>query len=140
MKHQTIEQLQIVAAVDQDYPRQAMSRSERLERWAELLECEPERLLVALSGTEYTPTEARNVMRVVDSPITVAFEDLDLRADGLTGDSYGEAKRFFEVTDRQLHDIVCHCHFGKTIRAASAARRVRAAIGIFARIRNAFIG
>ena len=34
----TIEQLQIVAEIDKAYPRQAMSRSERLERWAELLE------------------------------------------------------------------------------------------------------
>ena len=48
MKHQTLEQLQIVAEIHQAYLRQPMSRSERLERWAELLERNPDRRLSTL--------------------------------------------------------------------------------------------
>ena len=99
MKHHALEQLQIVAEVDQDYPRQTMSRSERLERWAELLEQNPDRRLSTLHQTEYQPARERAAMRSDGSPISVAFEDPVLRAAGLENDSYGEAKRFFELTD-----------------------------------------
>jgi hypothetical protein len=145
MKHQTIEQLQIVAEIDQAYSRQAMSRSERLERWAELLERNPDRRLSTLHQTEYQPVRARGAMRGDGSPISVAFEDPVLRAAGLENDNYGEAKRFFELTDRQLHEIICYCHFGATVSAATAARHIRVAIagrqpGMFARMREAFVG
>lgn len=145
MKHQTIEQLQIVAEIDQAYPRQTMSRGERLERWAELLERNPDRRLSTLPQTEYQPANARAIMRGHDTPISIAFEDPVLRAAGLENDNYGEAKRFFELTDRQLHEIICYCHFGATVNAATAARHIRAAIagrqpGMFARMLEAFVG
>ncbi|WP_192384975.1 hypothetical protein [Mesorhizobium silamurunense] len=145
MKHQTIEQLQIVAEIDQAYPRQAMSRSERLERWAELLERNPDRRLSTLPQTEYQPVRVRAAMRGDGSPISVAFEDPVLRAAGLENDNYGEAKRFFELTDRQLHEIICYCHFGATVTAATAAHHIRAVPtgrqpGMFARLREAFVG
>ena len=145
MKHQTLEQLRIVAEINQDNLRQAMSRSERLERWAELLERNPDRRLSTLHQTEYQPVRARGAMRGDGSPISVAFEDPVLRVAGLESDNYGEAKRFFELTDRQLHEIICYCHFGATVSAVTAARHIRAAIGgkqpgMFARMREAFVG
>jgi hypothetical protein len=145
MEHQTLEQMQIVAEINQDYLRQAMSRSERLERWAELLERNPDRRLSTLHQTEYQPVRARGAMRGDGSPISVAFEDPILRVAGLENDTYAEAKRFFELTDRQLHEIICYCHFGTTVSAVTAARHIRAAIagrqpGIFARMREAFVG
>jgi hypothetical protein len=105
-----------------------MSRNERLEHWAELLESEPDRPLATLHGTEYQAAETRATMRCAQSPISIAFDDPTLRAEGLNNDTYGEAKRFFELSDWQLHEIVCHCHFGATMTAEVAARRVRAAI------------
>ncbi len=144
MKHQTLEHLQVVAEVDQDYPRRAMSRRQRLERWAELLERNPDRRLSTLHQTEYQPTRARATMRGDGSPIAVAFEDPVLRAAGLENDSYGEAKRFFKLTDGQLHEIICYCHFGATVNAATAAHHIRAVVtgrpGIFARLHEAFVG
>lgn len=145
MQHKTLEELQRVAAVHPDRARPAMTRSERLERWAELLEREPERRLSTLPGTEFQRSDARDTMRSLRSPITVAFEDPVLRVKGLTNDSYGEAKRFFEVTDGQLHDIVCYCHYGTTVSAKTAAHGVRAAIsqsgqpGVFARLWEAIV-
>lgn len=134
MKHQSIEQLQAYAAIQPVAAYFPMNRTQRLERWALLLESAPERRLGTLPATEYATREARLSMRASGSPITVAFDDPVFRSLGLADDSYGEARRFFELSDRQLHDIVCYCHFGETVRATSAARRVRAAIGLWPRL------
>jgi hypothetical protein len=143
MKHHALEKLQSVAEVDQDYPHQAMSRDERLERWAQGLEQKPERRLATLHQTEYQPARERTAMRSEGSPISVAFEDSVFRAAGLKDDTYGEAKRFFELSDRQLHKITCYCHFGATVSAAMAAHYIRKAVGrpergVFAWLRNMF--
>ena len=127
MKHQSLEQLRNLGAVETDY-QPAMSRRERLERWAELLEKVPDRQLTTLQETEHQSREIRAMMRADTSPISVAFADPILRAAGLQNDTYGEAKRFFEMTDRQLHNVTCYCHFGMTVRGSEAAYCVRAAI------------
>ena len=83
-------------------------------------------------------------MRDDDTPISVAFADPILRAAGMENDSYGEAKRFFELSDGELHELVCFCHFGERVSAATVARRVRKMAdpqpsGFFAQLR-AFFG
>lgn len=98
---------------------------------------------MALAGTEYATPDVREKMRSTGSPITVAFEDPIFRAQGLKDDTYGEAKRFFELSDWQLHEVVCHCHVGANLPARWAASRVRAAIspgsGILAWLRSVFM-
>jgi len=145
MKHQAIEQLQSVAEVKQDLPRRRWSRKERLERWAELLERDPHRRLSTLHQTEYQPARVRAAMRGDGSPISVAFGDPVLRAAGMENDSYGEARRFFELSDEQLHKVICYCHFGATVSASTAPRHIRAMLvekqpGLFARLRQMFVG
>jgi hypothetical protein len=105
-----------------------MTRTQRLERWAQLLEREPNRILTALEGTEHRPLPERDTMRMNGSPISVAYNDAILRNEGMADDSYGEAKRFFELTDNQLHEIVCYCHVGLAMQASRAAQWVRRAI------------
>lgn len=144
MKHHPLEQLQIVAEVDQDYPQQTMSRNERLERWAELLERHPDRRLSTLRQTEYQPAGERAIMRGDGSPISVAFNDPALRAAGLENDSYGEAQRFFELTDEQLHEVICYCHLGATVNAATAAYHIRRVLtgrqpSMFTRLYDIFV-
>jgi hypothetical protein len=144
MKHRALEQLQTVANVDFDYPRPTMSRRERIERWADLLERSSHRSLSTLYETEYQPAKERAVIRADHSPISVAFADPVLRSVGLESDTYGEAQRFFELSDHQLHRIVCFCHFGERVITVTAAHHVRALIaegdrtGIVARLRNIF--
>jgi hypothetical protein len=128
MKHQTLDQVRTIAEISTDQARPAMSRRERLERWAQLLEREPYRPLSTLYQTEYQTRDARGLMHGAESPVSVAFEDPVLRAEGLVDDSYDQAKRFFGLSDRQLHDIVCYCHYGATMTAAAAAHVVRAAM------------
>lgn len=125
MKHQALEKLQIVDKADPDYPRQVLSRVERLERWAVLLEFRPNQRLSTLHQTEFQSAELRAAMRAEGSALTVAFDDPYLRGSGLADDSYGEAKRFFELTDRQLHRMICYCHFGADVSAGITARYVR---------------
>jgi hypothetical protein len=145
MRYHALDELQVIAEIDQNYPRKTMSRDERLVRWAELLERDPDRRLSTLHQTEYQVGSERAVMRSGTSPITVAFDDPILREAGLENDSYGEAKRFFELTDRQLHNAICYCHFGATVNAGTAAHYVRKALpgaeraGLFARLRHIFL-
>jgi hypothetical protein len=129
MEHKTLDQVGRVAevCVDRAYTP-ALSRDERLARWAELLEQQPERRLNTLLETEYQTWETREAIRVANSPISVAFDDPVLRAEGLKDDSYGEARKFFDISDQQLHAIVCYCHYGATMSAEAAALRVRAAV------------
>ena len=143
MKHQTLEKLQVVAEVGKDY-RRTMSRSERLDRWAQLLERNPEKRLTTLRETEYQPEGVRALLREDGSAIWVAFQDPVLRDAGLKDDSYGEAKRFFELTDGQLHEVICYCHLGETVSAATTARHIRSVLtgkrpGMFARMHEAFV-
>src|SRR5258708_38510490 len=98
MKHQTVEQLRTVAAIRSEAIPQ-MSRHDRLQRWARLLELEPERRLNTLGGTEFYSPLQRRIMRAAGSPISIALADPVLRAEGLGDATYGDAKRFFERSE-----------------------------------------
>jgi len=139
MKHQTLEELHGMAEVERSFP--GMTRRQRLEHWAMLLERNSEQCLAAFPGTEYMTFDVRHKAQSLGSALSVAFADPILRAEGLKNDTYGEAKRFFELTDWQLHAIVCHCHVGGTMKAGWAAVQVRSAIGregkLFSRLREA---
>jgi hypothetical protein len=145
MQRKTQEELQRIAVIHPNESPPAMTRAERLERWAELLSKEPSRRLSTLHRTEHCEPATRDRLRSFGSPISIAFEDPVLRALGLADDSYGEAKRFFELTDWELHDIVCYCHHSETMTAETAAQRVRWAAkrsgfaGAIGRIAGAFV-
>jgi hypothetical protein len=125
MEYKTVEQLGTVAEILKQPHAPAMSKGARLERWAQLLEEQPDRYLNTLHRTEYQSEGTRDAMRCANSPISVAFDDPVLRGEGLGDDSYGEAKRFFEISDRDLHEVLCYCHYGPTMLAGTAARSVR---------------
>lgn len=124
MEYKTTEELQRIAERHEDVASGTMSREQRLQRWAELLRAQPGRMLSTLHGTEYQPAEVRNGMREDDSPISVAFADPVLRLQGLKDDTYGEAKRFFDLKDREMHHILCYCHLGASMTAEAAAARI----------------
>jgi hypothetical protein len=125
MKHQSYEKLADVAKLySGDVSHEPMSQHDRMRRWVELLVAQPKRILQTLDGTEYWPITMRDAMRSDNTVITVAFEDPRLRAAGLRGDTYGDAKRFFGLSDRQLHFVVCYCHSGLSMSAGTAARRL----------------
>lgn len=125
MEQHAVDQLKAIAKINRTYPRPEMSRSERLQRWADLLERDPDLSLLTLRETEYRPEEERLAMRADGTAISIAFADPVFRAAGLENDTYGEARRFFELSDRQLHRLVCFCHFGARVSARTVAHSVR---------------
>ena len=125
MKQKSLQELRDVAEVRSvlDYE---MSKQERLMRWADLLEENSHQSLRSLYETEYASLRNRAAMREDHSPLTVAFEDPLLRAQGLQSDSYGDAIKFFGLSDGDLHYVVCYCLYGHTMTPKTVALRVRA--------------
>jgi hypothetical protein len=122
MKYRSLEQI----APDADvHLGLGMSRRERLERWAELLERQPDRPLCAIEGTEFGGRREREAKRADNSPLTVASEDPVLRAEGLRGDRVGDAVEFFDLREDQVHYLVCYCHHGQTVSPGTVAARLR---------------
>jgi len=102
-----------------------MSKQQRLLRWAELLEREPGRQLMSLMRVEYLAPEARAAAQVPNSALSVAFEDPVLRAEGLKSDRFGDAVGFFELSEDEVHRVVCYCHHEWQVDAGTIARVVR---------------
>ena len=124
MEHRDINQIRGLADVQPSLP-QVLTRRERLERWAELLDRDPNRRLSTLGEIEFTPRAERPSMRADNSPLAVAFEDPVLRAAGLRSDRLGDAMAFFQISEDGAHYIMCACLFGQSMSAGTAAARVR---------------
>jgi hypothetical protein len=103
-----------------------MAKHERLERWAMLLARNPERQLSSVEEIEYGTVREQQAKRADESALSVAFADPVLREQSLEGDRVGDAARFFELSHWEVHQLVCSCHYGRTMSAGSAAMRVRA--------------
>jgi len=102
----------------------ALSKGERLECWVEALKREGGRRLKTLFEIEHAPPTEWAALRADDSPLSVAFDDQRLRAEGLAGDTVGDAIAFFGISEAELHNILCFCYYGETMSADVAAMRV----------------
>jgi hypothetical protein len=108
------------------FMRKPMAKHERLERWATLLAREPERQLSSVEEIEYGTVREQQAKRADDSALSVALADPVLREEGLESDRVGDAARFFELSNWEIHQLVCSCHYGRTMAASTAALRIRA--------------
>jgi hypothetical protein len=128
MQHKTLDEIGNHADILPSWLRaRPLSKCERLERWAEALEHEGGRRLKTLFEIEYARPAKRAALRADDSPLSVAFGDQRLRADGLAGDTVGDAIAFFGISETELHNVLCFCYHGETMSAEVAAVRVRVA-------------
>lgn len=125
MEHKPLSELGQIADLKQPLRAPALSRRERLDRWAELLERDPDRLLMTLDEIEWKPKAERRQMRADGSALAVAYADTILRADGLASNRFGDAVRFFQISEYDAHIVLCSCHGGESMRSEEAARRVR---------------
>ena len=127
MEHKTRDQIRDVADILPSHLQsRPLSKRERLELWVEALEREGGRRLRTLFEIEYAPAAKWAGMRADCSPLSIAFGEPRLRAEGLAGDTIGDAVAFFGISEMELHNIVCFCHSGETMSAETAAARVRA--------------
>jgi hypothetical protein len=66
-----------------------------------------------------------NAEQSAPTPLTVAFEHPVLRAAGLRGDRVGDAVEFFDLSEGDVHNLVCYCHYGQAVSAGAVAARLR---------------
>jgi hypothetical protein len=125
MEHKPYAELTRIADVQASPSKPTMTRQQRLERWAEVLEREPGRELRSLEEIEWKTKAERRDLRADGSPLTVAFEDPVLRAEGLASDRLGDAMAFFGLSLHDAHVALCSCVHGRSMQANVAANRVR---------------
>lgn len=126
MQHQDLDRIKGVKSLDPLFvPQKKLSRTERLNRWAELLEGQNGRPLRALEDVEYVSPGVRRELRKDDSPLSIAYADPVLRADGLGSDRLGDAMDYFGMSERQAHWLLCDCHYGGRMTASEVSARVR---------------
>jgi len=125
MEHRPLSELSHVADFKRPVQTPTLSKRERLDRWAELLEREPDRMLKTLDEIEWKPRAVRRAMRADDSALALAYADPVLRVAGLASDTFGDAVKFFDISEHDAHIVLCSCHGGDFMRAEEAARRVR---------------
>ena len=123
MQYQRLDQVRARAAVAEARP--PMTREQRLRRWADVLKRLGSNPLEALRWVEFYAEPERRRLRRDGSPIALAFADPVLRADGLSGDTLGDAQLYFGLSDDEAHQLLCDCHYQGTLTGRSAARRVR---------------
>jgi hypothetical protein len=102
-----------------------MSRTERLERWAALLDQCEEGRLAPFREVEYLAGVSQAGLRQENSPLAVALADPVLRRAGLDSDRYGDGARFFELSRGEAHAILCSCGYVGTMWAGEVAYRIR---------------
>jgi hypothetical protein len=134
MRYERLEQVRAYAAITEVRP--PMTRQQRLRRWADVLKREGARPLEALRWVEFYAEPERRQLRRERSPIAFAFSDPVLRAEGLSGDTLGDAQLFFGLSDDEAHRLLCDCHFQGRMTGRSASRRIRALAqpSLFARL------
>ena len=127
MKYERLAEIGSKAAIfaSKAEPRK-LSRRQRIERWAALLE-EHEGRLVPFVRTEYLTYEARRALRADNSPLALAFGDPILREDGLSNDTLGEGTAYFGLSERTAHRLLCDCHYAGTMTGKLVASRLRSA-------------
>ena len=138
MLYQRLDQVRAHAAITEAHP--PMTRQQRLRRWADILMRQGARPLEALRWVEFYAEPERRQLRRDGSPIAVAFADPVLRADGLAGDTLGDAQVFFGLSDEDAHRLLCDCHYNGTLTGRSAGRRIRALSrpGLWGRLAQVF--
>jgi hypothetical protein len=125
MKHQSPDQLREAAAVVAAQPITTLTRKDRLNRWADLLD-QHGGSLEALYRIEYLPEAERRAYRGGDNtPLAVAYRDPVLRGDGLAGDKLGDAMDYFEMSDEDAHHLLCDCHYMGSLTGRNLAARLR---------------
>ncbi len=124
MEYRTRDDISTIAQVLQPASLR-LSRNEKLLRWAAALDTLAGQPLQALRRLEFLDPRERPAVREDNSPLTVAWKDPLLQAEGLSGDTLGAAQSFFELTDDQVHYLLCDCHFHGTLTATMVAARLR---------------
>jgi hypothetical protein len=103
----------------------SMTRRDRLERWAVVLEDAKLANLTPFRDVELLPPGEREGLRAANSPLSLAYNDPSLRRAGLGSDRFGDGAAFFGLSRYQAHRVLCSCGYFGTMRASEVAKRIR---------------
>lgn len=125
MRHVSLDHLKQSATVS-PVPEAArpMSRKERLERWADLLDAHAAPMRPFFQ-VEYLSRHERRQLDGDRTPLALAYADPVFRAEGLSSDNYDVGRTFFDLTDAEAHRLLCDCHYPGGMHAAQVAARLR---------------
>ncbi|MHA6731408.1 hypothetical protein [Devosia sp. A369] len=124
MKYQNPQEMRAADLVQSLDGIQPMSRHERLTRWADALESHAGPLN-ALRRIEYLSADEQRQYSGINTPLTVAFNEPSLSAEGLASDRLGDTMDFFGMTADEAHHLFCDCHYMGSMTGAGLARRLR---------------
>jgi hypothetical protein len=124
MEQKSAQELRAFAEISSD-PPPPLGRKERLERWADLLDRDPQRRISLVRELEFASRSAQADMRADESALSIAYDDPLFRSLGLKSDRVGDGKEFFGLTESQAHRLLCSCMHGMSMRAGDAAHMVR---------------
>jgi hypothetical protein len=99
-----------------------MSRDDKLERWASLIERSSEPVFI-FHSLEYRSQADLDHIANSHSAFALAAVDQVLKEAGLMSDTVGDGMRFFELSKRDVHAFSCDC--GGQISNHSMASRIR---------------
>jgi len=141
MKQVSLDQLRGMARVTA-VPGNRSDKRTRLHRWADLLESIGSERLTAIPFVEFYTERERGPLRADNTPMARALADPAFRAEGLAGDTFGDACAFFGISEHQAHELLCDCkyHGGMTGRAVAERVRTLAEPGWFTRLVQRFTG
>jgi hypothetical protein len=105
-----------------EYP---MTRRDRLERWAVVLEDAKLANLTPFRDVELLLPGEREGLRSTNSPLSLAYNDPVLRRAGLASHRFGDGTAFFGLSRYQAHRVLCSCGYFGTMPASEVARRIR---------------
>ncbi len=128
MQYKSLEEVRSAAtvlSVPSSAQERRRQRRARLERFAAVLEQHAGHINL-FSRVEYLSAAERAPLWVENSPLTIAYRDPVLRAQGLAGDRMGDAVEFFDLSAREVHHFLCDCHVAGPITSRMTAARVRA--------------
>ena len=127
MEHKSAHELRTIAQISTHppHPPTQLGRRERLLRWADLLDQEPDRRINLVRELEFAAQSAQADMRADESALSIAYADPLFRSLGLKSDRVGDGCDFFSLNDSQTHRLLCSCMHGMSMKAGDAARIVR---------------
>ena len=104
-----------------------MTRREKLLRFAAIVRSNRDRPFYLYHNLEGYNPEQLNSIGLGESAFAAAAADPILRDAGLTGNSVGDAQRFFELSQHELHEFSCNC--GGEITNDDMANRIERIAG-----------
>lgn len=105
--------------------RGALDKQQRLRRWMELLERNPEKMLRLMPPSWCLMPGEQETLITAGTALETAYRDPVLRLDGLAGSSLADALAFFELSAQDADRILAKSRHSEERSARDTILRIR---------------